>query len=231
MDLIKQVKGFRMKRADKPISANAICLYYILLEYNNELYFTQWFTLPNSLLTGLTSLSLKSFQRARNELVQKEYIQYKNGKGNQSGSYSLVDLSVIFDQQSVQQLTNNMTNNMSNNMSNSWPSKRPHIYTIQDNTKQNQTKKEKGTRTSTPKEKFVEPSVEEVRAYCMERKNGVDAQRFVDFYAATGWYRGKNKIKDWKAAVRTWEQREKEREGTERTTCSQEDIFAIYGRL
>ena len=41
----------------------------------------------------------------------------------------------------------------------------------------------------------------------MERRNGVDPQRFIDFYETKGWMVGKNKMKDWKAAVRTWEQR------------------------
>lgn len=57
--------------------------------------------------------------------------------------------------------------------------------------------------------RFVAPTVEEVRAYCLERGNGVDPQRFVDYYSSNGWMVGKNKMKDWKAAVRTWEQREK----------------------
>lgn len=55
------------------------------------------------------------------------------------------------------------------------------------------------------KHRFKSPSVEEVLAYCKERKNHVDPNRFVDFYAAKGWMVGKNKMKDWKAAVRTWE--------------------------
>lgn len=53
--------------------------------------------------------------------------------------------------------------------------------------------------------KFIPPTVEEVQAYCSERNNTVDAQTFVDFYASKGWFVGKNKMKDWKAAVRTWE--------------------------
>ena len=56
--------------------------------------------------------------------------------------------------------------------------------------------------------RFVPPSVEEVQAYCAERRNGVDAQRFVDYYSASGWKRGKTPIKDWKACVRTWERGE-----------------------
>lgn len=57
-----------------------------------------------------------------------------------------------------------------------------------------------------PKRKrFTPPTLEEVQAYCLERKNSVDAERFIDYYTSNGWYVGKNKMKDWKAAVRTWE--------------------------
>lgn len=59
----------------------------------------------------------------------------------------------------------------------------------------------------TPKttKRFSPPAVEEVRAYCIERRNNIDAERFVDYYTANGWQVGKNKMRDWKAAVRTWE--------------------------
>jgi uncharacterized protein YdaU (DUF1376 family) len=53
-------------------------------------------------------------------------------------------------------------------------------------------------------------TLEEVTAYCKERKNNVDPNKWFDFYSAKGWMIGKNKMKDWKAAVRTWEQREPE---------------------
>lgn len=60
--------------------------------------------------------------------------------------------------------------------------------------------------TPKPAEKrFTPPTVDEVRAYCQERRNNVDAQRFVDYYTSNGWMVGKTKMKDWKAAVRTWE--------------------------
>ena len=52
---------------------------------------------------------------------------------------------------------------------------------------------------------FIPPTVEEVRAYCEERGNNVDPEAFVDFYMSKGWMINKNKMKDWKAAVRTWE--------------------------
>lgn len=53
--------------------------------------------------------------------------------------------------------------------------------------------------------KFTPPTLEEVKTYCTERNNGIDPQRFIDWYQARGW---KN-IKDWKACVRTWESRNK----------------------
>ena len=58
--------------------------------------------------------------------------------------------------------------------------------------------------------RFIPPTVDEVRAYCQDRQNGVDPQRFVDYYSSNGWMVGKNKMKDWKAAVRTWEQKDKQ---------------------
>lgn len=55
--------------------------------------------------------------------------------------------------------------------------------------------------------RFTPPSFDEVRLYCQERKNNILANEFIDHYAANGWMRGKNKIKDWKACVRTWEKK------------------------
>ena len=56
--------------------------------------------------------------------------------------------------------------------------------------------------------RFVPPTIDEVRAYCLERHNTVNADAFIAFYESNGWKVGKNSMKDWKAAVRTWEQRE-----------------------
>ena len=51
------------------------------------------------------------------------------------------------------------------------------------------------------------PSIEEIKQYCLQRNNGIDAEQFFDFYESKNWYVGKNKMKNWQAAIRTWEKR------------------------
>ena len=60
--------------------------------------------------------------------------------------------------------------------------------------------------------RFIPPQLHEVSQYCIERNNGIDAQKFIDHYSTNGWMRGKNKIKDWKACVRTWEKNNPKKE-------------------
>lgn len=64
--------------------------------------------------------------------------------------------------------------------------------------------------------RFTPPTLEEVAAYCRERGNHIDPQHFVNYYSANGWMVGKNKMKDWRAAVRNWETRDKERNNGKR---------------
>lgn len=56
--------------------------------------------------------------------------------------------------------------------------------------------------------RFTKPSLADIESYCRERNNSIDAQAFFDFYESKNWFVGKNKMVDWKACVRTWEQRE-----------------------
>lgn len=70
--------------------------------------------------------------------------------------------------------------------------------------------KEKNKRKSTVH--FLKPSVSEIAEYCKIRNNTVDPDSFHAFYASNGWKVGKNIMKDWQAAVRTWEQRNKQEE-------------------
>lgn len=83
--------------------------------------------------------------------------------------------------------------------------------------------------------RFRAPSVEEVAAYCAERDNGIDAEAFVDFYKSKGWVVGRSPMRDWKAAVRTWERdragRESERGVIEHTDRVSPEAVASIQRL
>lgn len=89
----------------------------------------------------------------------------------------------------------------------------------------------KGAKAPNAHARFSPPSVSDVEAYCRERRNDVDPQRFVDFYASKGWKVGSQPMKDWKAAVRTWEQRRKD----ERNACNighaEKHVSKVYGDM
>lgn len=70
--------------------------------------------------------------------------------------------------------------------------------------------------------RFTPPTLEEVQAYCIERGNTVDPQHFIDYYTSNGWKVGKNTMKDWKAAVRTWERNGFSSKSSKQNTKAQE---------
>jgi hypothetical protein len=55
----------------------------------------------------------------------------------------------------------------------------------------------------------IPPTLEEVQHYMLQRRNGLDPNAFLDYYQSVGWMIGKKKMKDWQAAVRTWERNRK----------------------
>ena len=74
-------------------------------------------------------------------------------------------------------------------------------------------------------QRFVAPSVSEVKQYIEEKGYHVDAEQFVDFYDSKGWMVGKNKMKDWKASVRTWEKKVKQEQPAQHTKSFDSDAF------
>ena len=73
---------------------------------------------------------------------------------------------------------------------------------------------------------FIKPTLSEVEGYCTKRNNNIDAEAFISFYESKGWLIGKNKMKDWKASVRTWEKREHKNNNT---TSHRHQKGADYG--
>lgn len=104
----------------------------------------------------------------------------------------------------------------------------PECYPEIDIEKDIDIEKKKDNKRSAQNKRFVAPSVDEVRAYCKERGNNIDAESFVDYYASTGWMVGKKPMKDWKASVRTWERNERKpaNKASEKRQDTSGNIFA-----
>ena len=82
--------------------------------------------------------------------------------------------------------------------------------------------------TTTKRKRFEKPSISEIKQYCIERNNNVNAEQFYDYYESNGWKVGKNSMKDWKAAVRTWERSEYRKSTTTKKTNTEQTLDAIY---
>lgn len=92
------------------------------------------------------------------------------------------------------------TNGATNSTTDSTTDVQPFPTNNNDNNDNNENKKKREAR-------FIPPTISEVEKYCSEKGYKIDANHFIDFYEAKGWMIGKNKMKDWKAAIRTWAQR------------------------
>lgn len=83
--------------------------------------------------------------------------------------------------------------------------------------------------TTTKRKRFEKPSISDIKQYCIERNNNIDASQFYDYYESNGWKVGKNSMKDWKAAVRTWERSEYRKPNSKKN--SKEDAINVVNNL
>ena len=87
----------------------------------------------------------------------------------------------------------------------------------------------KANKSPTKAKRFVKPTLSEIEQYCIERNNNVNAEHFFDYYESNGWKVGKNSMKDWKAAVRTWERSEYRKPNSKKN--SKEDAINVVNNL
>ena len=83
--------------------------------------------------------------------------------------------------------------------------------------------------TTTKRKRFEKPTLSQITQYCLERNNNVNAEQFYDYYESNGWKVGKNSMKDWKAAVRTWERSEYRKPNSKKN--SKEDAINVVNNL
>ncbi|WP_288190344.1 hypothetical protein [uncultured Veillonella sp.] len=198
MGYIEEAKAFDELLEFNDLSTPAVALWYALLNRFNRSGWQKDITVSISTLQAKTKLSPAGVKRARNQLKQAGVIDFTSRKGNLSTIYHFVSLAATREPQTEPH---------------SEPQADPHgernnktrlDKTRLDNGKENIKKK------STRSKPFVKPTREEVRAYCIERGNDIDPDKFYDYYESNGWMVGKSKMKDWKAAVRTWERNSKQ---------------------
>ena len=190
---IDRINAFWNWRMFNPITDKAMALYFALLHCANRAGFPEEICIPTSTLLSMIGMEIRDLYRTRNLLEQIGLVEIEKGKRGQSATYRLTPIS--------DRISDNISDRISDNISDTYGN----IYRI-DKDKDKDIKEippKGGVKKSAPR--FDPPTVEQVREYCKERGNYVDADRFVDFYSAKGWMVGKNRMKDWKAAVRTWE--------------------------
>ena len=185
------------------VSPNAQLLFHRLLQINNKCSWIEWFGRSNLSICDMMGVTEKTLIRCRKELKDLGLIDFlQSEKRGSVTKYRIIynsDTAQTTVQDTVQTPVQDTVQTPVQT-----PVESP-VQTPDINRYKTKTKKEKDISDDISKKKFTPPTVEEVKEYCGSRNNSVDPEKFVDFYASKGWMVGKNKMKDWKAAVRTWE--------------------------
>ena len=191
LNYILEINAFEQWTETHYLPIPSQLLWYKLMSICNKAGWSEWVTVGNQRLMATLQMSREaSFIKARDELIKAGLIEYQKGKKGCPNKYRMVSFT----------LKNGVETKVETKVKTEVKTEVESvaIYKL----KQNETK-EKDANAS--KKKFAPPTLEEVEAYCKERGNTVDAAQFIDFYASKGWLVGKVVMKDWKAAVRTWE--------------------------
>lgn len=188
-------------RYDTSLPAGAKLLYGEITALCNQEGFC-W--AENSYFAELYSVGIRTVQLWINALLEKKYIyrnfQYKkDGKTIINRCLSIVEKVPSDFMGECKKFHGEHEKNYMVGMKNFSP------IILQVNNTDEYNTLNKSVDTPMKSQRGVKPTLEEVQAYCKERGNTVDAQRFIDYYTSNGWKVGRNSMKDWKAAVRTWE--------------------------
>jgi len=199
MNYMTEIKSFYDWLETNPLSATEIALWHGLMHINNKSGWATEFSVAIKALEVKTGLNRDAVYRARNKLQQAGRITFKERGGNQCSVYTVLQFEGDFaTQDATQGATQGATQS-------------EHKVQLLNKLNRNETKRDIYTVPTTQKSstRFSKPTVEEVKAYCLERNNTIDPQNFIDYYESCGWKIGNKPMKDWKACVRTWERRKK----------------------
>ena len=198
MDYMKEINAFERWLETHYLPTSPQLLWYKLMYICNRSGWSEWVTVDNLRLMAAMQMGREAtLIKARDELIKAGLIEYQKGKKGSPNRYRIISLSA--------------KNTFKSEVKSAVETVVKSEVESADIYKQKQKHKKKDTDVSEEKnlpsqmKRFVPPTVEEVRAYCCERGNNIDPERFVSWNESKGWMIGRNKMKDWKAAVRTWE--------------------------
>ena len=209
MKYIDEINSFQdWLLSNSHLSSSARILWYTLMHYNNKCGWKEEFNIAMSALELSSGMSKQAITRARNVLRQAGRIEFTTRPGNQSTVYRIIPFAFQNGTQSDTQ-TDTQAVTQADTLSDTQSGTQADTIPRLDKTRLDNRKESKPKKEAKPKKESatIPPTVDMVVAYCKKRNNGIDAQRFIDFYEARGWMIGKTKMKDWQAAIRTWERR------------------------
>lgn len=207
MKYINQLNAYWNWARLNPLPSKAGYLYFALLDCANAACWKREINVPNSTLQAMAGLDKNGLVRYRNQLIQNGLIEYKPGNRGSNGTYKIIPFRG--NQYDTEIDTKNDTQTQPKTILKRNQKGESTLLLNKDIDKDIDISPPISPPSGETQHRFVPPTVDEVREYCEERENGIDPCAFINHYTANGWMRGKTKIKDWKACVRTWEVKRK----------------------
>lgn len=164
-------------------------------------------------------ISIDTFGKYLRQLIEHGYIKCEQIKENGRFSHNVYTLcSTISPCPKISDTENTVYDNLDTNNNNIKSNNINKSNSLSEKENEKQPKKEN--------KKFTPPTIDEVKAYCDERNNHVDPEKFVTYYDSVGWYVGKKKMKNWKSSVILWEKGNTSEQSDNISTPSSYDISA-----
>lgn len=193
MNYIAQIRYFWQLHEEHTFTPAEIALYFHLLEICNICRWKNPFKRNNAKICADLGISVDVLKRSRNNLQQHGLLTFESYCGKSESVYTLTNFS-----EATSELIHEVTPELIHEVA-------PEVAPAKD--KLNETKQNRTNvcNVAPTRQTFTPPALEEVEAYCRKRGNDVNAEKFLDFYTSKGWMVGRNRMKDWRAAVRNWE--------------------------
>ena len=196
-DLHRMRLNFRFENPDKCRSIHSELFMYIV-DLWNRLWQKEKFWLPTEMTMSFLHIwSYNTYHKAYTDLVSRWFVKEVQKSTNQ---YSARVVAISKIDKATDKALDKATMKATDETSDETTDMIDKQLTTNNLTTEQWEEK---------KSKFIKPKLEEIKEYCIERKNRVDPQRFIDYYDSIWWMVWKNKMKDWKATIRWWEVRDK----------------------